>query len=89
MQHAVLRLRDVRMAVVLVGNGQLYDDSLLGQLQRQLALPVMLVARDDTAWNGAKARAQFDAAPYLFALQALGEIEWVELPEVEEPELPF
>lgn len=88
MQHAVLRLRDVRMAVALVENGQLYD-SLIEHLQVQLGIPVMLVARDEGRLKGVKARAQFDPDPYLFALLAAGEIEWSELPEALEPELPF
>lgn len=73
----------------MVEKGQLHDDVLIARLQQQMALPVMLVARDDAVWNGVKARAQFDAAPYLFALLALDEVEWLELPEMAEPELPF
>ncbi|WP_288379807.1 hypothetical protein [uncultured Massilia sp.] len=87
--HTVLRLRGVRMAVVLVEAGELHDDQLIVRLQMQLALPVMLVARDDVILQRAKARAQFDAEPYLFALLALDEIEWSELPAITEPELPF
>jgi len=89
MRYSVLRLRDVRVAVVLVDYGQLQDDALIAQLQTQLTLPVMLVARDESSLTRAKARAQFDAEPYLFAFLALDEIEWSELPAVEEPELPF
>lgn len=89
MQYSVLRLRDVRLAVVLVDGGQLHDDALITQLQAQLALPVMLVARDDATLKGARARAQFDAEPYVFALLALDDVEWAELPAVEEQELPF
>lgn len=89
MQYSVLRLRDVRMAVVLVEGGQLQDDALINQLQIQLAMPVMLVARDEASLKGAKARAQFDAEPYLFAFLALDDVEWVPLSQLEEPELPF
>lgn len=89
MHYSVLRLRDVRMAVVLVEGGQLQDDALISQLQIQLAMPVMLVARDEASAKGAKARAQFNAEPYLFALLALDEIEWSELPGQVEQELPF
>lgn len=89
MYYSVLRLRDVRMAVVLVERGQLHDDALINQLQAHLALPVMLVTRDDTSMKGAQARAQFDAEPYLFALLALHDVEWAELPAAVEPELPF
>lgn len=89
MHYSVLRLRDVRMAVVLVENAQLHDDVLIAQLQTNLSLPVMLVAKDDVSLKGAKARAQFDAEPYLFALLARDDVEWSELPVQEEPELPF
>lgn len=89
MHYSVLRLCEVRMAVVLVEKWQLHDDRLLGQLQTQMALPVMLVARDDGGWQGVKARAQFYTVPYLGALLALDELEWAELPLPPEPELPF
>lgn len=88
MHYSVLRLRDVRMAVVLVEKAQLHD-GLVVRLQAQLALPVMLVARDDGGWKGVKAWAQFDAAPYLSALLAQEDVEWAELPAPTEPEMPF
>lgn len=89
MHYSVLRLRDVRMAVVLVENGQLHNDVLIAQLQTHLSLPVMLVAKDDMTLKGMRARAQFDAEPYLFALLALDDLEWSELPQKEEADLPF
>jgi hypothetical protein len=89
MLYSELRLRDVRMAVVLVDNGQLYDDGLIAKLQTQLAMPVMLVTRNESNLTGASAKAQFDAEPYLYAFLALDEIDWLELPEQEESELPF
>lgn len=89
MHYSVLRLRDVRMAVVLMDVGQVGSDQLLAQLQTQLRLPVMLVARDDSSWKGAKAWAQFDPAPYLGVLLSLEDVEWAALPEPVEPELPF
>ena len=89
MHYSVLRLRDVRMAVVLVEIGQVNSDRLLGQLQTQFALPVMLVARDEGGWKGVKARAQFDASPYLSALLALDDVEWAPVPAPADPEIPF
>ena len=77
------------MAVVLVEGGQLHDDQLLVRLQIQLALPVMLVARNETSLKGVRARAQFEADAYLFALLALDDVEWSKLPEPAEQELPF
>jgi hypothetical protein len=89
MQYADLRLRGVRTAVVMVGVGQLHNESLIARLQRQFALPVMLVARDEAIVKGMRAYAQFDAAPYLFALLASEDVEWRELPAEEEQDLPF
>lgn len=93
MHYAVESLRGVRMAVVLVERGQLMgarSDTLIVELQAQLAMPVMLVARDGASWKGAKAKAQFDAEPYLFALLSNGEEPaWAELPAPVEAELPF
>lgn len=91
MLHSIQRLRGVRMAVVLVERRELAWDvagQLIAELQPRFQLPVMLVARDDTAWNNARAAAEFDAVPYLLELLALGEIEWDEMVVVE-PELPF
>lgn len=39
----------------------------------------MLVARDETVWAGARAHANFEAEPYLYALLEAREIEWAEL----------
>lgn len=89
MQYADVRLRGVRMAVVMVGKSQVHDDELIIRLQQQLTQPVMLVARDETAVKGMRAHAQFDPAPYLFALLATDNVEWVEVPAMVEPELPF
>ena len=38
----------------------------------------MLVARDDTIWNNAKAVAEFDTMPYLLELLALYDVDWNE-----------
>jgi len=89
MQHAVLRLRGLRMAAVLVERSQLYNHVLLAQLQNRLALPVMLVAQDGASWTGAKAKAQFDAEPYLYELLSNDDIDWSELPAEIEDELPL
>lgn len=91
MLHSIERLRGVRMAVVLVERRQLGWDvaaPLIAELQSKFQLPVMLVARDNTAWNNAKSAAEFDSVPYLLELLALGEIDWAET-VFEEPELPF
>lgn len=91
MLHSIQRLRGVRMAVVLVERRQLMWDvagPLVAELQTKFQLPVMLVARDDTTWNNARAAAEFDSVPYLLELLSLGDIEWSEV-VFAEPELPF
>lgn len=87
MRYADLRLRGVRTAVVMVGIGQLHNESLIARLERQLSLPVMLVARDDAVVKGMRAYAKFDAAPYLFALLATEDVEWSELPVATEQDV--
>lgn len=93
MLHTITRLRGVRMAVVLAERRQLAWDQggpLIAELQLRLQLPVMLVAHDETAWNNARAVAEFDAVPYLFELLPIrDELEWSELPVPVEPDLPF
>jgi hypothetical protein len=61
---------------------------LIAELQMKFQLPVMLVARDDTAWNNARATAEFEVMPYLLELLALGDIEWSEAVFAEQ-DLPF
>lgn len=89
MLYADLRLRGVRTAVVMVGPGQLHDEALIVRLQRQFGVPVMLVARDAATIEGMRAYAQFDPAPYLYALLARDNVDWSELPSQLEPEVPF
>lgn len=91
MLHSIQRLRGVRMAVVLVEPRQLAWDvagPMVADLQAKFQLPVMLVARDNTAWNNARSTAEFDSVPYLLELLAQGEIEWTEA-VFAEPEMPF
>lgn len=71
------------MAVVLVGCRELAEphaSALIHQLRDDLGLPVMLVARDNEAWVGARARADFDPEPYLYALLGMRDIDWTCLP---------
>lgn len=79
MLYTIQRLRGKRIAVVLVERRQLSWDlaaPLIKHFQSALRLPVMLVARDDTSWNNAKAIAEFDAVPYLLDLLALYDVDW-------------
>ncbi|MBQ5963172.1 hypothetical protein [Massilia sp. ZL223] len=78
MHYAVLRLRGMRVAVVLVALQQLGAGAseLLEMLEGQLGFPAMLVARDDGSWKGLRGKAQFDVRPYLLELLAVEEVEW-------------
>lgn len=91
MLYTIQRLHGQRMAVVLVERGQLrwrVAGPMIAKLQNAFRLPIMLVARDDTAWNNAKAVAEFDTMPCLLELLALSDVDWNE--EVfPEPELPL
>jgi hypothetical protein len=83
MLYSIQRLCDERMAVVLVDRRELAEpraSSLIHQLQDALALPVILVARDNEAWTGARARAQFDPELHLYALLGMRDIDWAALP---------
>jgi len=84
MLYSVQRLCEKRLAVVLVERRDLFDPHatfLIQQLQDELALPVMLVARDSEVWTGARARAEFDAEAHLYALLGIREIDWAALPQ--------
>lgn len=83
MLYSVQRLCEERLAVVLVERRELVEpraSCIIQQLQDELALPVMLVAHDSEEWTGARARADFEPAPYLYALLAMRDIEWGPLP---------
>lgn len=56
---------------------------LLIQLEELLSCPVMLVARDETDWAGAKVFAHFEAEPFFYALLQAREIDWAEIRQVE------
>ena len=84
MLYSVQRLCEKRLAVVLVERRDLADPqatSLIHQLQDELSLPVMLVARDSEVWTGARARAEFDSDAHLYALLSMREIDWTALPK--------
>lgn len=93
MQYSIQRLRGARVAVVLVERRQMareQSDRLIAELQLRFQYPVMLVAAEQGEWINAKAVAQFDSALHLFDLIAQrAEIEWLDLPEAVEPDLPF
>jgi hypothetical protein len=83
MLYSIQRLCEERLAVVLVDRRELAEPratSLIRQLQVTLTLPVMLVARDNEIWTGARARADFDSKPHLYALLSLRDIDWGPLP---------
>lgn len=83
MQYAVLRVRGVRTVVGLVERWQLggrHAPDLVDKLQRQFALPAVLVACDDSTWRTARAYSANDSERPLFELLAdAADIEWQEL----------
>jgi len=84
MLYSVQRLCEERLAVVLVERRELVEpraSCIIQELQEDLALPVMLVACDSEEWTGARARADFEPEPYLYALLAMRDIEWGPLPQ--------
>jgi hypothetical protein len=83
MLYSIQRLCEERLAVVLVEKRELAEPratTLIQQLQAELAIPVMLVARDNETWTGARARAEFDPRPHLYALLGMRDIDWAPLP---------
>jgi hypothetical protein len=48
-------------------------------MEELLPCPVMLVARDETNWAGARVYAHFEAEPFLYALLQGRDIDWCEL----------
>lgn len=84
MLYSIQRLCEQRLAVVLVEKRELTglrSSNLISRLQQELRLPVLLVARDNEAWIGARARAEFDPEPYLYALLGMRDLEWGPLPQ--------
>lgn len=82
MLYSVQRLCEERLAVVLVERRELAEpgaSSLIQRLQAELRLPVMLVARDNELWTGARAKAEFDPKPHLYALLGIRDIDWTPL----------
>lgn len=94
MEYALVELFGVAMAVVITSSAQVGSPGALGkvrELQRRLHMPVMLVARIGDMQEKALSIAEFETHPYLAALNALpvDELEWNELRDKPEEELPF
>ena len=82
-QYSVVKAGDSRVVAVLVERrilGSSAGRQLLSEVGAQLSMPVMLVARDETALAGARAFAEFDPMPYLYALLRTRDIDWTPLP---------
>lgn len=87
-RYSFVRLGEKRAAAVLVERRDLLapqSNSLIHQLEELLPCPVMLVARDETNWAGARIHAHFEAEPFLYALLQARDVDWCELrlPECE------
>jgi len=81
-RYSIVRSGENRVAAVLVERKDLVApraDQLLRRVGDVLSLPVMLVARDEALWAGARAHAEFEAEPYLYALLEARDVEWAEL----------
>lgn len=81
MMYSVQRLYETKLAIVLVEPKDFAEPRagrLIDQLQDDLSLPVILVARDSETWTGVRARATFatDPDPYIYALLGMRDIEW-------------
>lgn len=82
-RYSVVRVRDERIAAVLVSRKDLVDPRasfLIDDLEVSLSLPVMLVSRDETTWTGARARARFSTEAPLYSLLSNSEVDWREVP---------
>lgn len=78
----MVRSGEVRVAAVLVERRDFVAPRagrLIQLVEEKLSVPVMLVARDEAVWAGARVHANFEAEPYLYALLEAREIEWAEL----------
>lgn len=79
MQYTVFRMGGERVAVILVERRQLVDGraaDLLAEIQRQLELPAVLVARDESTWMRIRTYAEFDVKPYLGCLLSAEDADW-------------
>lgn len=81
MMYSVQRVNETRLAIVLVEKKDLAEpraSGLIKQLQDNLDLPVILVARDSETCTGVRARATFaaDPNPYVYALLGVRDLEW-------------
>lgn len=81
-RYSVVRSGENRVVAVLVERRDLIAprrDQLIRRVADELSLPVMLVVPDDALWAGARAHADFEAEPYLYALLEARDLEWAEL----------
>ena len=81
-RYSIVRSGETRVAAVLVERKELTPpgaDYLIHRVADVLSLPVMLVARDEALWTGARVHAHFEAEPYLYALLEAVDVEWAEL----------
>jgi 8-oxo-dGTP pyrophosphatase MutT (NUDIX family) len=96
MKCVIMDLCCVRVAVVKVDRARLVEPlatRTLRDLQPRFGvLPILLVAFSDTDLVDLHGFSEFPTAPYLDELVEWNDVEpveWVPLPELVEPELPF
>jgi len=81
-RYSIVRCGDNRVAAALVERKDLIEPragDLIRAVAARVSLPVMLVAKDEAIWTGARAHAEFETEPYLYALLEARDIEWISL----------
>ena len=81
-RYSVVRINENRVVAVLVEKRDLLEPRasvLIRHFEGRLEHPVMLVARDESTWAGARVRADFEAEPYLYHLLNTRDIDWLEV----------
>ena len=84
-RYSVVRIKESRVAAVLVEKKDLLGPracTLIKHLEGRIELPVMLVARDEATWAGARVRADFEAEPFLYQMLNTRDLDWLELEAV-------
>lgn len=82
MLYSVFRISGERVAVVLVDRHHLTGGraaDLLDKVQKQLELPAILVARDDSTWKSIRTYAEFDIRSHFDCLLNAEDADWAPL----------
>lgn len=80
--YSIVRVGESKAAAVLVERKDLLhpqSEILIHQIEALLQCRVMLIARDETDWTGARVHALFEADPFYYTLLQSRDIDWCEL----------